>query len=211
MWGLRIKNSLWTNVPFAERHSVLFLIWADMKRHIREKSLMNVRCVENILVIHLFWEDTEKYIQEKNHILVIFVAKNSVRGVRWTCIVWSPILTLNSFPTSGYFCHLLITFANSLDPDQAQQHVGPDLDPNCLTLWWYSWKICFVNVNLKKKIYRWQKSRQKKKKKKKKNRQKKKMSMLIVQMVRFCYCMYYMLWPEIMHKIGWRTINVANI
>ena len=29
---------------------------------------------------------------------------------------------------------LLITFANSLDPDQAQQNVGPDLDPNCLPL-----------------------------------------------------------------------------
>ena len=27
-----------------------------------------------------------------------------------------------------------ITFANSLDPDQARQNVGPDLDPNCLTL-----------------------------------------------------------------------------
>ena len=25
---------------------------------------------------------------------------------------------------------LLITFANSLDPDQARQNVGPDLDPN---------------------------------------------------------------------------------
>ena len=24
--------------------------------------------------------------------------------------------------------------ANSLDPDQAQQNVGHDLDPNCLTL-----------------------------------------------------------------------------
>ena len=43
--------------------------------------------------------------------------------------------------------HLLITFANSfgprsgptlcansLDPDQDQQNVGPDLDPNCLKL-----------------------------------------------------------------------------
>ena len=151
MWGLRTKNSLWTNVSFVKRHSILFLVWYDMKGHIQEKSLINVRCVENVLVIHLFCEDTEKYIQEKNHILVIFVAKNSVRGVRWNCIVWSPILTLNSFPTSGYFCHLLITFANSLDPDQARQNVGPDLDPNCLTLWWYSWKICFVNVTLKKK------------------------------------------------------------
>ena len=25
-------------------------------------------------------------------------------------------------------------FANSLDPDQALQNIGPDLDPNCLTL-----------------------------------------------------------------------------
>ena len=31
-------------------------------------------------------------------------------------------------------CYLLITFANSLEPDQAQPNVGPDLDPNCLTL-----------------------------------------------------------------------------
>ena len=35
---------------------------------------------------------------------------------------------------SGEFCHLLTIFANSLDPDQARQNVGPDLDPNCLTL-----------------------------------------------------------------------------
>ena len=32
-----------------------------------------------------------------------------------------------------YLCRLLITFANSLEPDQARQNVGPDLDPNCLT------------------------------------------------------------------------------
>ena len=31
-------------------------------------------------------------------------------------------------------CHLLITFANNLDPYQARQNVGPDLDPNWLTL-----------------------------------------------------------------------------
>ena len=43
----------------------------------------------------------------------------------------------NSLPTSGNFCCLLITFANSLNPDQARQNVGPDLDPNCLTLRWY--------------------------------------------------------------------------
>ena len=39
----------------------------------------------------------------------------------------------NSLPASGNFCHLLITFANSFDPDQTRQNVGPDLDPNCLT------------------------------------------------------------------------------
>ena len=31
-------------------------------------------------------------------------------------------------------CRLLITFANRLDPDQDRQSVGPDLDPNGLTL-----------------------------------------------------------------------------
>ena len=31
------------------------------------------------------------------------------------------------------FYPLLIPFASSLDPDQARQNVGPDLDPNCLT------------------------------------------------------------------------------
>ena len=32
------------------------------------------------------------------------------------------------------FYHLLIAFANSLDPVQARQNVGPDLDQNCLKL-----------------------------------------------------------------------------
>ena len=34
----------------------------------------------------------------------------------------------------GYFCQLL-TFANSLDPDQTQQKVSRDQYPNRLTLW----------------------------------------------------------------------------
>ena len=38
---------------------------------------------------------------------------------------------------------MLIIFANSLDPDQARRKVGPDLDPNCLTHLWYSWKNIF--------------------------------------------------------------------
>ena len=44
------------------------------------------------------------------------------------------LLPINSFLASGYLCYLLITFANSLDPDQDRQNVGPDLNPNGLTL-----------------------------------------------------------------------------
>ena len=45
-------------------------------------------------------------------------------------------LFLFSLPQLTLFLlvYLLTAFANSLDPDQAQQNVGPDLDPNCLTL-----------------------------------------------------------------------------
>ena len=34
-------------------------------------------------------------------------------------------------PASGDY--LLITFENSMDPDQTRQNVKPDPDPNCLT------------------------------------------------------------------------------
>ena len=44
-------------------------------------------------------------------------------------------------------CRLLITFANSLDPNQAQRFVGPDLDPNCLTL------MVFLKDIFEKKIF----------------------------------------------------------
>ena len=44
------------------------------------------------------------------------------------------MLFLYSFLGSGDFCRLLITFANGLDPDQDRHNVGPDLDPNRLTL-----------------------------------------------------------------------------
>ena len=35
----------------------------------------------------------------------------------------------------GNFCRLLITFANSLGPDQDGRNIDPVLDPNGLTLW----------------------------------------------------------------------------
>ena len=37
-----------------------------------------------------------------------------------------------SFLVSYVFCCLFIMFANSLDPDQDRQNVGPDMDPDCL-------------------------------------------------------------------------------
>ena len=46
----------------------------------------------------------------------------------------SCICMLNSFLASSNFNHLLIAFANSLDPDKDRQNVSPDLDPNHLTL-----------------------------------------------------------------------------
>ena len=43
----------------------------------------------------------------------------------------SSMQRVKSFFANGNFCHLLITFADSLDPDQDRH---PDLDPNGLTL-----------------------------------------------------------------------------
>ena len=51
--------------------------------------------------------------------------------------VVSTSFVFNSLPARGTFGCLLITIANSLDPDQARQNVRPDLDPSCLTSGWY--------------------------------------------------------------------------
>ena len=40
-------------------------------------------------------------------------------------VVSTRCFVFKSLPTRGDFCCLLIAFANSLDPDQAQQNVGP--------------------------------------------------------------------------------------
>ena len=46
------------------------------------------------------------------------------------CIVFMTLKTVSS----GDFCRLPITFANSLDPDPVRRSVSPDLDPQRLTL-----------------------------------------------------------------------------
>ena len=66
------------------------------------------------------------------------------------CFV-SLVTLFNSFPARGKLCHLLISFVNSLDPDQARQNVGPDLDPNSFDTLMVFLKDFFEKVNLKKK------------------------------------------------------------
>ena len=47
--------------------------------------------------------------------------------------VWHLSLTPTSL-SSVFYRLLMITFANSLGPDQDRQNIGPDLDPNPVTL-----------------------------------------------------------------------------
>ena len=54
---------------------------------------------------------------------------------------------ITSILSSSNFCHLLISFATSLDPDQDQQNVGPDLDPKLFD----TLKV-FLKEFLKKKL-----------------------------------------------------------
>ena len=50
-----------------------------------------------------------------------------VRSLNCLCEYY---LTFNPFSAIDYFCHLLINFPNSLDPDQARKTAGSDLIPN---------------------------------------------------------------------------------
>ena len=44
------------------------------------------------------------------------------------------VMSLTLSLLAAAFFHLLMTLANGVDPDQDRQNVGPDLDPNRLTL-----------------------------------------------------------------------------
>ena len=48
-------------------------------------------------------------------------------------------------------CQLKITFANSLDPDQAGQNIGPDLNPICFDTLIVFLKEFFENADFEKK------------------------------------------------------------
>ena len=49
-------------------------------------------------------------------------------------VVSTSCFVFNSLPLGATF---VVCFANTLDPDQIQQNVWPNLDPNCLTPRWY--------------------------------------------------------------------------
>ena len=71
-----------------------------------------------------YGKHAERELEEvyKHIITESLTAVEELTLVSWLCLlVWS--------------CCLMITFANSLDPGQALQNVGPDLDTNFLTLW----------------------------------------------------------------------------
>ena len=90
-------------------------------------------------------------IKDKKHIEQNFhsVARVMLRGGTCGCWGGGESKTLAwGFAMAPHRLCALVTFANSLDPDQAQAKSGsgPDLNPNCLTLMVFLKK----NVILKK-------------------------------------------------------------
>ena len=94
----------------------------------------HTRCSKSFFAGSEFWR-----------LLITFALTNKILGLIWIQTVWHSesvlemfskrLIVLTFYFAVGDFCRLLINFANSLDPDQARQNVGPDLDPNRLTLW----------------------------------------------------------------------------
>ena len=72
-------------------------------------------------------------------------------------IIIKMIQFLLTFSLLAVTCRLLITFANSLDPDQDRQNVSPDLDPNCFTLIVFLEYILKVNFERKSADYKHEK------------------------------------------------------
>ena len=74
--------------------------------------------------------------------LLIYISTIISNEVNTEVPPWNERLPLCLLVTSAVNCFL----TNSLDPDQARQNVGPDQDPNCLTLmvflkeFWIDWK-----------------------------------------------------------------------
>ena len=103
-------------------------------------------------------KNRNRYIAEKKWHFINFVKIVEILNIIGIFVFCTIIIQIHEhannikciFQLCVYVCCLLITFAISLDPDQARQSVGPDLDPNRLTLWWYSWKNFSKKTILKK-------------------------------------------------------------
>ena len=67
------------------------------------------------------------------------------------CSTFGPYIAWNGLegekinPPKAASIDIMIIVANSLDPD-----TDLTLDPNCLKLWWYSWKVFFSKVDFEK-------------------------------------------------------------
>ena len=64
----------------------------------------------------------------------VFKKRSQIMYFKKLILIIGGTFRINALPNVTNSCRLLITFAKSLDIDQARQNVGPDLDPNCLTL-----------------------------------------------------------------------------
>ena len=58
--------------------------------------------------------------------------------------------TMTNLLFTLYLHVLVINYADSLYPDQVRHNVGPDLNPNCLTLFWFSCKYFSKKVDFEK-------------------------------------------------------------
>ena len=92
-------------------------------------------CQLRYMAWHIYVVGTKKnyFSKTTSSILHIFMLK----------ILTLPISLLVTF--IAYFC-LVLTFANIFDTDQAQQHVGPALDPSC-------WHFAGTCIPVKKYVY----------------------------------------------------------
>ena len=81
------------------------------------------------MTVYVFYRDVNKKDNK-----VAFIGKSHSHFDITGKDLESLSLTRSLLALNSDFCHQLITFASSLDPDQDRQNVGLDLDPNCLTL-----------------------------------------------------------------------------
>ena len=129
----------WNIKPLYEKIIECYLLPFCLELKVCNKGQGHIQTVETYISthIHTFW-------------LGLSFSQVLMLVVSYILLVSSGAMATYNSGYLHFFC-LLITFADSLDWDQAQHFVGPDLDPNCLTLWWYSRKIFFLKKLIWKK------------------------------------------------------------